>query len=86
MKKKMLSVLLTALMVVSMSAGCGKDSGSKAGDSSDGELNGEITFWHSFTQGARMDVIQEAADKFMEENPGVKITIETFSWGDFYTK
>ncbi len=26
MKKKMLSVLLTALMVVSMSAGCGKDS------------------------------------------------------------
>ena len=33
-----------------------------------------------------MDVIQKAADKFMEDNPGVKITIETFSWGDFYTK
>ena len=33
-----------------------------------------------------MDVIQEAAEKFMEENPDVNITIETFSWGDFYTK
>lgn len=27
MRKKTLSVLLTALMVVSMAAGCGKDSG-----------------------------------------------------------
>lgn len=52
----------------------------------DGELNGEITFWHSFTQGARMDAIQNAADKFMEENPGVTINIETYSWGDFNTK
>ncbi|MDO4345552.1 MAG: sugar ABC transporter substrate-binding protein [Eubacteriales bacterium] len=50
------------------------------------ELSGDITFWHSFTQGARLEVIQAAADKFMEEHPGVNITIETFSWGDFYTK
>lgn len=51
-----------------------------------GELSGEITFWHSFTQGPRLETIQKAADKFMEENPGVKINIETFSWNDFYTK
>ena len=51
-----------------------------------GELEGEITFWHSFTQGPRLEVIQATADKFMEENPKVNITIETFSWGDFYTK
>lgn len=87
MKKKTLSVLLAALMVASMAAGCGKDSGGAGGSSeNDGELKGDITFWHSFTQGGRMDVIQEAADKFMEENPDVNITIETFSWGDFYTK
>lgn len=49
-------------------------------------LEGEITFWHSFTQGARLDSIQETADQFMKDNPGVKINIETFSWGDFYTK
>ena len=87
MRKKTLSVLLTALMVASMAAGCGKDSGGAGGSSeNDGELKGDITFWHSFTQGGRMDVIQEAAEKFMDENPDVNITIETFSWGDFYTK
>lgn len=49
-------------------------------------LEGEITFWHSFTQGARMEAVQSAADKFMAANPGVKINIETYSWGDFNTK
>lgn len=52
----------------------------------DGALEGEITFWHSFTQGARLDVIQATAEQFMKDNPNVKINIETFSWGDFYTK
>lgn len=32
------------------------------------------------------EVIQQTADQFMKDNPGVKIKIETFSWGDFYTK
>lgn len=50
------------------------------------ELEGEITFWHSFTQGPRLETIQAAADQFMKDNPKVKITIETFSWADFYTK
>lgn len=49
-------------------------------------LEGEITFWHSFTQGPRLETIQAAANQFMTDNPGVKITIETFSWADFYTK
>lgn len=51
-----------------------------------GTMEGEITFWHSFTQGPRLDSIQATADQFMTDNPGVKINIETFSWGDFYTK
>lgn len=51
-----------------------------------GALEGDIVFWHSFTQGPRLEVIQETADQFMADNPGVTITIETFSWGDFYTK
>lgn len=50
------------------------------------KLSGDITFWHSFTQGGRLDTIQKAADDFMVENPDVKITIEAFSWADFYTK
>lgn len=55
-------------------------------EESTGELEGDITFWHSFTQGPRLEVIQATADQFMKDNPGVTITIETFSWGDFYTK
>lgn len=50
------------------------------------ELSGNITFWHSFTQGPRLEVIQKAADDFMKEYPRTNITIETFSWSDFYTK
>lgn len=49
-------------------------------------LSGEITFWHSFSQGPRLETIQAAADAFIKENPEVKIKIETFSWADFYTK
>ena len=50
------------------------------------ELNGEITFWHSFTQGARMEAVQVAADSVMELHPVVQISSETYSWGDFNTK
>ena len=32
------------------------------------DLEGEITFWHSFTQGPRMEKIQAAADAFMAEH------------------
>ena len=45
------------------------------------DLEGEITFWHSFTQGPRMEKIQAAADAFMAEHPKVKITIETVLMG-----
>ena len=60
------------------------DTGSAGGETA--ALEGEITFWHSFTQGPRLETIQAAADSFMEQNPGVTINIETFSWADFYTK
>lgn len=94
--KKFLCLILAALMTASIFAGCGAsetketaqvpaaDSQTVAGE--DKELEGEITLWHSFTQGPRLDTIQAAADAFMKENPKVKITIETFSWADFYTK
>jgi len=51
-----------------------------------GDLEGNITFWHSFTQGPRLETIQKAADDFVKVHPKVNIKIETFSWNDFYTK
>lgn len=56
------------------------------GETATGDLSGEITFWHCFTQGVRMDAVQAAADAFMAEHPDVTINIETMSWGDFNTK
>ncbi len=88
MKLRSLMVVLLALLSVGM-VGCSKEADEKAepaAQSTDQGLSGEITFWHSFTQGPRLEVIQKAADQFMAANKGVTIKIETFSWGDFYTK
>lgn len=100
MRKRFTSFILAAALAAVALAGCGgsnssadtsaqaaagQEAGGAAGADA-GELSGEITFWHSFTQGPRLETIQKAADKFMAENPGVKINIETFSWNDFYTK
>jgi len=97
--KRALTLLLASLMLVGCLTGCGNsnnsdksNSGGAPGNSSttppaeNKELEGEITFWHSFTQGPRLETIQAAADAFMKDNPKVKINIETFSWADFYTK
>lgn len=88
--KRALSMILAAGMAATTLAGCGSPSTPSSSDnpnaSASSELSGEITFWHSFTQGARMEAVQSAADKFMEKNPDVKINIETYSWGDFNTK
>lgn len=94
MKKKLVSALLCVAMAASLVSGCGLQKGSDSTEAeseqvsliTDEELNGDITIWHSFTQGPRMETIQKAADEFMEENPNVNIDIETFSWNDFYTK
>lgn len=87
--KRKIALLLTTIMVVMSLAACTAGSGTSketTSQTASGELEGEITFWHSFTQGQRLDVIQAAAESFQKEHPKVKIKIETFSWGDFYTK
>ena len=85
--KKKTAILLAGTMIAStILAGCGSKEEGAANQEASEELKGDITFWHSFTQGPRLEVIQETADQFMKDNPGVNIKIETFSWGDFYTK
>lgn len=76
-------LILTAIGLAACSSG---SSATNIAPEKNGELEGEIVMWHSFTQGPRLESIQKTADEFMEEHPKVKIKIETFSWGDFYTK
>lgn len=52
----------------------------------DESLKGEITFWHSFVQGSRMEAIESAVARFEEKYPNVKINIETMSWSDFKSR
>lgn len=86
MKRKLALLLAGVMLVGSVLSGCGGKEEPAATTTADGELEGDITFWYSFTQGPRLETIQKAADEFMEENPKVNIKIETFSWNDFYTK
>ena len=99
--KKLLSLIIALAMVLSLAA-CGssepaateapktdapaENAPAAEAPAEEAALEGEITFWHCFTQGARMEAIDAAAAAFMEANPGVKINIETMSWGDFNTK
>ena len=99
--KKLLSLILALAMILSLAA-CGSsepaateapkadapatNAPAAEAPAEEAALEGEITFWHCFTQGARMEAIDAAAAAFMEANPGVKINIETMSWGDFNTK
>ncbi|NBK21941.1 MAG: sugar ABC transporter substrate-binding protein [Spirochaetia bacterium] len=84
MKKSIgIMFLLVLLLLSPVFAAGGKEAAPVAAS---GELSGEITIWHSFTQGGRLDTIQKTADSFMQLHPKVKITIQTFSWSDFYTK
>ena len=74
---------ILVVLVASIFVGCNeKDNNANIS----GELKGNITFWHSFTQGKRLEVIQKVAEQFMKDNPKVNIKIEIFSWADFYTK
>lgn len=87
--KKLITAAASLALGAFMLSGC--DDSKTAATSAvptqnNGELAGNITVWHSFTQGPRLEVIQAAANDFMQQHPQVKIKIETFSWNDFYTK
>ena len=67
--RRKLAVLLVGTMIGSaMLAGCGQNGNteSKQTAAETGELKGDITFWHSFTQGPRSGVIQETAGPVYE--------------------
>ena len=81
--KRIVSAVLACACAFSLFTGCGGkettadqgNQGSQTGQTGGStettdELKGDIVFWHSFTQGPRMEKIQAAADEFMELHPG----------------
>jgi len=66
--KKMLCLAGLALTGLALVACSGKTE-ETANKESSTELSGEITMWHSFTQGPRLESIQKSADEFMKKHP-----------------
>ena len=45
-----------------------------------------ITYWHTFTEGARKDYIDEMVAEYMKEHPNVTINVEVYPWNVFTQK
>lgn len=88
MNKKHFALAISMILFLSfILVACSKSNNETANNTSDtDQLNGKITMWNSFTQGDRQENIKQAAEDFMDENPGVTIEIESFSWDTFEKK
>lgn len=70
-------------------AGSGADASGGAGESAEAsggtgaELSGELTVWGMGNEGAKMEVL---ADAFMEQNPGVTVSVTPIDWGQAVTR
>lgn len=83
--KKLLSLALTLLMVLSLGA-CGQKSTPDAPSTSgggDGELSGEITIW---SWDLALAYLSDVGEKFMDEHPGVTIHCEEMGTDQVYNK
>lgn len=80
MKRKKIAILLTAVMIAGMAAGCGSGSESKKSDSSEDGKEVVLT-WQSYDS---YDKYEKVVDAFEKENPDIKIEFEEVS--DFSTK
>lgn len=47
------------------------------------DVQGTITFWHSFTQGARLEALDQTIERFKEAYPNVTVNTEVLTWTDF---
>lgn len=84
--KRIVKLFVAYLLTLTAIAGGLAACGNAAEDEKlvvDESLAGEVTFWHSFTQGARMEAVERAVVKFEKIHPNVSINIETMTWPDF---
>ena len=87
--KRIISLFLVLILCLGLLCSCGQsgeaeeDSGDADSDapavnapSEDSDLNADIVFWSSYTESSNYgQVITEAAEAFMKENPGVTIEV-----------
>ena len=66
-KSKLISILTTAVLTVSLLAGCGSSGGSSTGDKGSAGKNVKITFLN--TKGEIATQLEDATKAFTKENP-----------------
>jgi len=88
MKKRVISVLLAAAMVMSLLAGCGNSSNETTDDATTEDTGSEdageqvtLTYW-----GWDSNYYQPMIDAYMESHPNVTIEATAVEWGDMLTK
>ncbi len=85
--KKITNLLILAAAVLALTAcGGGRTEAVDEATGTDTSLKGEITFWHSFVQGARMEAVERAVSKFTERYPNVTVHVETMTWSEFKSR
>ncbi len=85
MKKKILSSMLCAAMMVSLLSGCGSGDKSGGGSGSDGDQV-TLTFWGWEASELESKSLQEGIDAFEKENPNISVEYMSVPSADFHTK
>lgn len=79
MKRKVISVILAAAMMVSLAAGCGAKGDAPSSEGKDTKL----TLIHDMNEDSAISFLEQAIEKFEEENPDITVDMETLSSDDY---
>jgi len=83
--KKVVSVLLAVMLVVSLAAGCGNSKSDDSGNSSETEGKIKITFWAGLT-GDDQQAMADLVTKFNSEQDNIEVDWYSVTWGEIFTK
>lgn len=82
MKKRVVSLLLSSLMVVTGLVGCGNSTATSSSQSGNGK---DVTITYALWDSNQEKGIRKMADEFETSNPGIKINLQVVGWGDYWT-
>jgi len=87
MKKKIVSLILASMMVITGLVGCGNSNSAttKGQDSSKQSDSGDVHITYGIWDSNQEKGLRKMADEFEAKNPGIKIDIQVTGWSDYWT-
>ena len=88
--KRMVSLLLSVLIIVSMLVGCSGNNGGQTKEANKPKAGGkkgkiQLDYWTLFS-GGDGDFMQSMVDQWNKDNPDVQVKNLKLEWGEYYTK